>query len=146
MHHEYRTRHMFICHFHNFIRSNLKILLIIHTFMYNVLKALIWIWRSYVQLLKPSSHASMCILRACLVCGIDHRNVILMFGMGLFLGIPISLQREIPISLKNERNSYSNGNRLDFLKKHNYFLFSIQFLFFSKKKKKKVKNRNPPPP
>jgi hypothetical protein len=62
--------------------------------------------------------------------------VILMFGMGLFLGIPIPigipipLQRGIPIPLKNERNSYSNGNRLDFSKKHNYFLFSFSFFLF----------------
>jgi hypothetical protein len=59
-----------------------------------------------------------------------------MFGMSLFLGILIPLRRGIPIPLKNERNSYSNGNRLDFSKKHNYFLFSFSFFFFKKKKKR----------
>jgi hypothetical protein len=38
-----------------------------------------------------------------------------MFGRGLFFIIVILI--EIPISLENERNSYSNGNRLDFPEK-----------------------------
>jgi len=77
--------------------------------------------------------------------------VILMFDMGLFLGIPIligipiPLRRGISIRLKNERNIYSNGNRLNFSKKHNYFLFSFSFFFFKKKKKKRLKIETPPP-
>jgi hypothetical protein len=66
-----------------------------------------------------------------------------MFGRSLFLGIvipigiPIPLRRGIPIPLKNERNSYSNGNRLDFLEKNTIFFF------FKKKKKKKTKPQPP---
>jgi len=77
--------------------------------------------------------------------------VILMFDMGLFLGIPIligipiPLRRGISIRLKNERNIYSNGNRLNFSKKHNYFLFSFSFFFFKKKKKKGEKSKPHPP-
>jgi hypothetical protein len=46
-----------------------------------------------------------------------------MFGMSLFLGIPIligipiPLRRGVHIPLKNDRNNHSNGNRLDFSKK-----------------------------
>jgi hypothetical protein len=56
-----------------------------------------------------------------------------MFGKGLFLrivipvGITILLRRGIHIPLKNERNGYSNGNRLHFSEK--------------KKKKKKKKKK-----
>jgi len=51
------------------------------------------------------------------------RIIILLFGMCLFLkivipmGITIPFQREIRISLKNEKHSYFNGNRLHFLEK-----------------------------
>jgi hypothetical protein len=74
-----------------------------------------------------------------------------MFGRNLFFGIvipiriPIPLQRGIHIPLKNERNNYSNGNRLDFPEKTLlFFLFSFNF-FFKKRKKKKGKNETPPP-
>jgi hypothetical protein len=75
---------------------------------------------------------------------------ILMFGMDLFLGIhipigiPIPLRRGIPIPLKNERNSYSNENRLDFLENTLLFFILFQFCFF-KKKKKDWKIKTPPP-
>jgi hypothetical protein len=47
----------------------------------------------------------------------SYRIVILLFGRYLFLGITIPLRRGIPIPLKNERNSYPNGNGVQFLKK-----------------------------
>jgi len=69
---------------------------------------------------------------------------ILLFGMSLFhIGIAIPLRKGIPIPLKNERNNYFNGNRLDFSEKLLFF-FSFNFsFFFLKKKEEKIKT--PPP-
>jgi hypothetical protein len=73
--------------------------------------------------------------------------VILMFGRDLFLGIVIPigihilLRRGIDIPLKNERNSYSNGNRIYLPKKTLLFFIFFQFFF----PKKKEKNETPPP-
>jgi hypothetical protein len=69
---------------------------------------------------------------------------ILLFGMSLFhIGIAIPLRKVIPIPLKNERNNYFNGNRLDFSEKLLFF-FSFNFsFFFLKKKEEKIKT--PPP-
>jgi hypothetical protein len=63
---------------------------------------------------------------------------ILLFGRGVFLrivipmGITIPLRRRIPIPLKNERNSYSNGNELQFQEKTLIFYF-LSILFKNKK-------------
>jgi hypothetical protein len=70
--------------------------------------------------------------------------VIHLFDRGLFLGlivIPIEiiipLRRGIPIPLKNERNNYSNRNRLHFQEKTTFIFIFYQYLFFFKKDKKK---------
>jgi hypothetical protein len=84
-------------------------------------------------------------LKPCLIRGINLWNemVISIFDMGQFLrivipiGITIPLRRWIHILLKNEKNSYSNENRLNFSKKSNTFFIFFQF-FFSKKKKKET--------
>jgi hypothetical protein len=48
--------------------------------------------------------------------------------------------------LKNEKDSYSNGNRLHFSKKKNYSHFLFSLFFFFKKKKEEEEERKPQPP
>jgi len=57
-------------------------------------------------------------------------------GIVIPIGIAIPLRRGILIPLKNERNSYFNGNGLQFLEKTLLFFIFFQFFFLKKKNEK----------